>query len=391
MLVKKALKKFIIPGDTGRKNNMPRVIYDSTKNSDMFYAVKTNVSDPFFLLTIGRQQYIFLDKREFGVFQKNNKNPNLELVMLEPILAKAKALKIGADLAQKLALFLFRKYKLLNKVIEVPASFSLDLADFLRTEGVKLIVRNPFYPERLLKTQEEVKAIKQSLQKTHSAFRLIEKILKASVIKNKKIKYQGKVLTSEFLKLAVESLLLKMGMVNSEGIIVSSGCQTAIPHHPGQGPILPHKTIICDIFPKSKATGYFADMTRTYVKGSPSDQILKLYETVRKAQAAGKKAVRPGARGGEVHQVCSQVFEREGYEVGDKGFIHGAGHGLGLDIHEGPNLKPGLETKLQIGNVVTMEPGLYYPKLGGVRIEDVLLVTKDGNENLTNYTNNFIL
>lgn len=370
---------------------MPRVIYDSTKNSDMFYTVKAHISDPFFLIDTSRKQYIFLDHREFGVFKESSKNSNIELVLLDPILEKAKGLKEGNNDTEKLALYLFRKYKLFKKPVDVPVSFRLDLADFLRKRGVRLQVKNPFYPQRLIKSEQEIEFLKNGLEKTQSAFRLIEKVLEESVIEKNKIKYQGKILTSEFLKAEVEKVLLKKGMMNTEGIIISSGSQTAMPHHPGKGPILPRQTIICDIFPRDRETGYFADITRTYVKGKPSNEILRLYEAVKKAQTAGRKAVRPGITGGEAHKICSQIFLDLGYDVGDKGFIHGTGHGLGLDIHELPNLKPGLETRLEVGNVVTMEPGLYYPNLGGARIEDVLYITKDGNENLTKYPKKFII
>ncbi|TSA46000.1 aminopeptidase P family protein, partial [bacterium] len=150
----------------------------------------------------------------------------------------------------------------------------------------------------------------------------------------------------------------------------------------GSGRVLPHQPIVCDIFPRHRKSGYFADMTRTYAKGKPSPEIEKMYQAVWKVQNEIFKKIRSGVSASELHRKAALIFAKLGYGAG---FIHGLGHGVGLDIHEKPSLKPGSVDILEAGNIITVEPGLYYPKVGGVRLEDMILVTKTGCKNLTNY------
>jgi len=150
-----------------------------------------------------------------------------------------------------------------------------------------------------------------------------------------------------------------------------------------------------DIFPQHKSSRYFADMTRTVSKGQPPPEIVKMYEVTKRAQDAGIKAVRPGVTGRAVHELVEDIiFEagydtlREGQQRGPKGglprgFIHGLGHGLGLEIHEAPNLGRTGTKPLAVGDVVTVEPGIYIPEIGGVRLEDTVVVTEDGCRDLT--------
>lgn len=370
---------------------MPKVVYDSTRNSDVLYAVRTHILDPFFLVDTGSKKYVFLDRRDLGIFLERNKNSDMEGVLINPLLKEAEKLHESDDSFHNFALYLFQKYDLVGKPIEVPANFPFPLADFLRARGVELIPKIPLYPERAQKSSAELKAIRESIQKTEKAFALIEQILKDSSVKGASVIYHEELLTGELLKREVERLLLEEDMINSEGIIISSGAQTAIPHHPGQGPLKAHKPIVCDIFPRSRATGYFADITRTYVKGAPSAELQKMYEAVWKAQEVAMKAVRPGVKAAEVHRVATQVLLDLGYDAGEKGFVHSTGHGVGLDVHEEPRLGEKSESELKVGNVITIEPGLYYPEIGGVRVEDVVLVTEQGFENLVHHPKEWVI
>lgn len=373
---------------------MPKVFYSNSHDSDAFYAVRTRIPDPFFFFDIEKKgKYVFLDHREFGVFKEHNKNIEIQPVLLNPLLKKAAQIPGTEALQNKLALYLFQQYGLDTQEIYVPRTFPLDMADFLRSHGIVITPLYPFFPERLIKTPEEVKAIRESLLKTQEAFRYIENVLRRARVRQDNILiYEGTPLTSERLKHEVERLLLEQGMVCAEGIIISCGSDAAIPHHQGHGFLRAHETIVCDIFPVNRATGYFADMTRTYAKGEPSLEKQKLYEAVLASQEAGIAAVKPGVLGKEIHEVCSQVFVERGYEVADdRGFTHGTGHGLGLDIHEEPYANASSEAVLVTGNVITVEPGLYYSKLGGVRIEDVVHITEQGAENLTQYPKELII
>ena len=367
---------------------MIKVIFASGSDSNMRHAVKTNVTSSFFFIDKGKKKYAFLDKRDFGISRKNRM---IAEIPLEPIWEEAKLLKHKTADRNRLALILFKKYGLLRKKVEVPVNFPLDMADFLRKNGAKLVPIFPFYPERAVKSQREINHIKENLKNTRRAFRKIEEILKASKISGNKIFYSGKILTSEFLKQEAEKVLIETGMFDVQGMIISSGKDSAIPHHHGTGPIKPHQPIVCDIFPRHRKSGYFADMTRTYVKGKPSPEIQKMYSAVLKAQTVAMKKIRAGVSAKEIYHIAADMITKNGYHVGEAGLVHGLGHGVGLDIHEKPSLKPDSGDILEAGNVITIEPGLYYPKIGGVRIEDIVLVTKTGHKNLTSYPKRLII
>ena len=204
----------------------------------------------------------------------------------------------------------------------------------------------------------------------------------------------GVVLTAERVRAIVEGALLDRGCL-AESTIIAPGKQAADPHMSGTGPIHANEAVVMDIFPQHKETRYFADMTRTVSKGAPPPEIAKMYEVVRRAQDAGIKALRPGVTGREVHELVEDVIFEAGYDTlraGQKhdpndpvtrGFIHGTGHGVGLEIHEAPGVGRAGTSPLEIGDVVTVEPGIYDPAIGGVRLEDMLVVTADGSRNLT--------
>lgn len=365
---------------------MPRLIYANTKDSNMFYTVRANIGEPFFFIDTGKKQRIFLDMLEYEAFKEKNKNIKLETVLISKFYKKAEKIKDKTFFANKLALVLLYECSLAKKVLEVPYNFPVAMADYLRSKGVNIDPRPSFWPERAFKSEDEIDAIKKSLEIVKKAFSLVEEILQSSVVDGNFINYRKEVLTSEFVKKQVEKFLFENNMLSADGLIISTGEQTAIPHHRGSGPILANKPIICDIFPKDRDTGYFADMTRTYVKGSPSKDMEKMYAAVLAAQELIIKSVKPGMSGRELTAVGLRFFKDSGYETEEnKGFIHSAGHGLGLDVHESPAMGKHSKDILKTGHVITIEPGLYYPENGGVRIEDVILVTENGAENLINF------
>lgn len=370
---------------------MVRLSLASTKDSDMRYEVRVEIPDPFILLDVGDRKIVFLDHREFGVFREHNENPAIELVLANPLMDAAREIPGDGPVAGKLAFHILQTYGVADHPIVVPTSFPLDVADFLRAQGVRLTPTRLFVPARLRKSREEIAAIRGSLRRTHEAFRAIEAMLREAAIIGGAVRYRGALLTSEMLKRTAEEALFACGMFNVEGIIVSCGPHAAIPHHQGYGPIAAHQSIVCDIFPRHRASGYFADMTRTYVKGRPSSELARMYEAVREAQECAIAAVAPGVIGRDVHAVAATTFRELGYDVGDRGFIHGTGHGLGLDVHEEPFLNATSTIALEPGHVVTVEPGLYYPERGGIRIEDVVVVIDSGCENLTEYPKEFVI
>jgi len=151
-----------------------------------------------------------------------------------------------------------------------------------------------------------------------------------------------------------------------------------------------NEPIIIDIFPRSQKTGYFGDITRTVVRGRANEAVRKLYDTVLHGQKIGFEKIRSKAPAAEVHKAVQKFFTQQGWRTGRRdgrmeGFFHGTGHGLGLEIHEAPRMGATSTGNLKAGHVVTVEPGLYYPEIGGVRLEDVALVTASGSKNLTRF------
>jgi Xaa-Pro aminopeptidase len=190
----------------------------------------------------------------------------------------------------------------------------------------------------------------------------------------------GKPLTSERLRFEIESAIMAEGGQANGTTIVAGGDQACDPHERGHGPLRANKLIIIDIFPRVTKTGYFGDMTRTYLRGRATEEQRRLVKTVREAQLAAMGSIRANVDGRSVHQEVLKVFESAGYETkrtarGSVGFFHGTGHGLGLAVHEMPRISGTISMPLKKGSVVTVEPGLYYPGLGGCRIEDVVQVT----------------
>ena len=217
----------------------------------------------------------------------------------------------------------------------------------------------------------------------------IQVLHRAKIGKGRRLMYHEVPLTSEKLRSVIDTAILQAGGLASH-TIVAGGKQGCDPHETGYGPLYAQEPIILDIFPRSQQTGYFGDITRTVVRGRASEAIRKLYDTVFEGQKLAFRKMRPGVPTRKVHQTVQEFFEREGYRTGRQngrmqGFFHGTGHGLGLEIHEAPRVGPTSDGVLKSGQVVTVEPGLYYPEIGGVRLEDVALVTKARPRNLTRF------
>ncbi|MFC5365813.1 M24 family metallopeptidase [Salinirubrum litoreum] len=276
--------------------------------------------------------------------------------------------------------------------LSVPASFPLGTADPLRKRDLSLTPETDEVVTeiRATKTDEEVAAIREAQRANESAMARAEELLRAaSVAEDGTLRHEGEVLTSERVAEAIEVTLLREGCALDE-TIVACGSDAADPHDRGSGPLVAGEAIIVDIFPRSKATGYHSDMTRTFVKGEASAEIESWFDVTDEAREAALAAVEPGVTGAAVHDAVCDVYESAGHptlrsdHTTETGFIHSTGHGVGLDVHELPRVSPG-GGELKPGHVITIEPGLYDPAVGGVRIEDIVVVTDDGHENLVEY------
>jgi Xaa-Pro aminopeptidase len=272
--------------------------------------------------------------------------------------------------------------------IEVPTGFPVGLADQLRKMRIRIApVADPFWPDRQFKTPEEIRFISDSLRAAERGMIAgIEAIRRTDIRKDGYLYLDGTRFTSEILKRIINTEIMSQGYVPSH-TIAASGDQCVDPHNQGSGPIRANTSIIMDIFPRSQRTGYFGDITRTVVRGKASERLKHAYHCVAKGQEIGFRKIKDGASAYDIHYEIVNYFTREGFPTGlqngrMQGFFHGTGHGLGLDIHEAPSFGQRSKNPLRDRNVVTVEPGLYYAGLGGVRLEDVVLVTETGCRNL---------
>jgi Xaa-Pro aminopeptidase len=233
----------------------------------------------------------------------------------------------------------------------------------------------------------EVRAIEASLRAAEAGLEAGIAALRACRVgRDGYLRRDRRRFTAEDLRAAVNTRIMALGCVPSH-TICAPGDQAVDPHEEGYGPIRAHEPVVLDIFPRSEQTGYFGDLTRTVVRGRASARLHELYAIVHEGVRLGHRRIKDGADGQAIHREIHALFARQGYRTGVKdgrmqGFFHGTGHGLGLEIHEAPSISS-RPSMLRAGHVVTVEPGLYYLGLGGVRIEDVALVTKTGSRNLT--------
>lgn len=357
----------------------------SEGDSNMLYAAGFFVPDPFIFFQHRQIKTVVMSDLEIDRAKKQaGVDRVLSLSVYQRKLRKmAKPSPTTIDILD----LLFRERGI--RSLMVPANFSALLMDQLRARGFRVqIKRDPFFPERETKSSEEVKHISESLRVAKLGLAAgIRALKRARIGRDRYLVLNGSRLTSETLKAIVNTTIMAQGWLPSHTII-SSGNQCCDPHHEGSGPIKANTSIIFDIFPRSQKTGYFGDLSRTVVRGRASDRLREIYATVQAGQRLGFDLIRDGADGKEIHQKILALFAQKGFPTGKikgrmQGFFHGTGHGLGLDIHEPPRIAP-IDGRLKKGHVVTVEPGLYYLGVGGVRLEDVVLVMANGNRNLTN-------
>jgi len=269
--------------------------------------------------------------------------------------------------------------------------FPLGLARALESGGVRVeLAAAPAFPQRALKSPREIACLAKSQRAAIAALRAALGAIRAAEISPAGLlRSGGKTLTSEAVKELIERELAARGCT-AEGTIVAVGPQGARPHDVGSGPLRAGVPIVLDVFPRDKTTGYWGDVTRTVVRGRASEQVRRMHRAVAAAQRLALSMLRPGVAVASVQQAVEDFFRQAGFETRlappgkECGFIHGVGHSVGLDIHESPGLRhePG---RLAAGHVVTVEPGLYYPGLGGVRIEDLVVVTRTGHKILATF------
>lgn len=365
----------------------PPLLYaDSEHNSDQLYFGRFFAPDPFISFGHGRKKFAVLNALE--IVRGKRESTFDEILSLEEWREKAKKL-LGIDKAGIPEIIVTIARELGIGRFRVAPDFPLGLARKL--EVLKLEIEVPeggLFPEREIKSREEAEAIRLGNQCSAAGIGAAEQLLRKASIRAGKLYFKGKYLTSERLKEEIDTACLRAGSIAGH-TIAAGGLQACDPHCTGSGVLRANELIIVDVFPRVTDTGFYGDMTRTFLKGKASDAQKRLVETVRESQKQAIAAVKSGASGDRIHRGILELFEKRGFETKTDsetpvGFFHGSGHGLGLAIHELPRISAGAG-RLRVGQVVTIEPGLYYPDIGGARFEDVVWVQKDGSEMLSKY------
>lgn len=363
------------------------IVADTEHDANMLYAVGMFVPDPFIYLRLGGRCYIVLSDLEIDRARKQAKHCYaLSLSGFQEKLRQAGSKNPGHAHVIKQIL---RERKI--KRVSVPGNFPLGLANELSGLGIRIQPRKGiFFPEREQKSAAEVKKISAALAMAEVGLAEGVQALRLSKIgKDRKLFYRNAPLTSERLRAVIDTAILQASGLASH-TIVAGGKQGCDPHEIGRGILRANEPIILDVFPRSQTTGYFGDITRTVVKGRAGESVRKLYDTVLRGQKLAFSKMKAGVATKKIHEAVLNFFDGQGYKTGKRngrmeGFFHGTGHGLGLEIHEAPRVGATSTGVLKPRQVVTVEPGLYYPSLGGVRLEDVALITHNGARNLTRF------
>ena len=373
------------------KQEVRLIIGDSESNADLYYATGFSVAVPVAYLEIGAKKVLLVADLEYGRARDEAKVD--ELVSITPYEKRLE--KENRPVSMPAILDLYLKDIGVSSAVNsrapltVPSTFAFGHAESLRELGYEMKVKSdPFYPERTVKTQTEFAAIEAVQTYAEEAMDLAVGLLKSAEIRGDTLWRDGTQLTAEKVRHEMQKLLLERNC-SAASIIIAGGDQGADPHSRGTGPLPAHQTIILDVFPHSFLNHYWGDMTRTVVRGEASAEVKKLYRDVSDAQQLAFSLIKDGADGRAVHTAVVDHLQGAGNDNGERsgkktGFIHSTGHGLGLEIHEQPRIGR-LPCTLRAGQVVTVEPGLYYPGVGSVRLEDVVVVTDDGIRNLNRF------
>ncbi|HEU0006485.1 MAG TPA: Xaa-Pro peptidase family protein [Terriglobia bacterium] len=362
------------------------IVAASDSDPNLLYATRFFAPDPFIFFQHRGKKHLVMNDLELDRARRQAKVDDvLALASVEAELKerKCRVIDTGAVLRH-----LFEKRKI--RSVLVPSNFPLGLADRLRRLGVRVAASfQAFFPDREIKTEDEVRDIAKAQRAAEKGMEAAISMIRESKISRGWLYHGAAKLTAEMVRERIVAAAMRHGCLASH-TIVACGEQGCDPHEAGHSSLRADRPIILDIFPRSQSSGYWGDITRTIVKGRASEPIKALYAAVLAAQSLVLGQIRAGARGDAIHQSILDEFQRRGFKTGVQngrmqGFFHGTGHGVGLEIHELPRLSPRGQAPLLAGHVVTVEPGLYYSGLGGVRLEDLIVVSETGYRNLTRF------
>ena len=360
-------------------------------NAALYRAIRFDVGDPVSLVTLknGSSEKSLLILRDIEM-HRAEKNARADAFHCPADFEPAGGLSGDRETATAQATAECLKR---NNVTTVTADRSLPFifADIIRGQGIEITCDLDMgVIDRRTKDEQEIQWLREAQATTEGVMEMACRMVgRATAGADGTLMHEGEPLTSERIRTAIDVWLLERGYANVPSI-VAPGPQGADCHHIGTGAIKTGEPVIVDIFPQCRATRYNGDCTRTVVHGEVSEQLQKMHAAVHAAKQAGEAAVGPGVTGEAVHKAVLEQITKHGFEVGipDESasdeycaMVHGTGHGIGLNVHEPPLLDFN-GPELVLGDALTVEPGLYSKAIGGIRIEDMVIVTKDGCENL---------
>jgi len=368
------------------------IVGDSIRNPEIRHELPLAVPDPFVYVEGDGRRLAILTSFEVGRARALGID-GLEVRALEEYGADemvSRGLQLE-DINREVSLIACRELGLTEVV--APSTFPLEIADHLRAGGVAIHAdRDLFSLRRRVKNEHELAGIRRAQRACEAAMDMARDMLRRAEPKDGALQLDGEPLTCERVKAAIETVFSEHG-VTAEESIVSHGAQTAVGHDMGSGAIALDEPVLVDLFPRDRESGCHADMTRTFVAGTPPEELVRYQQLVKEALDRSVAEVRPGVHGTALFRLVCDLFHEHGFptqlskqpgEVLEDGFYHGLGHGIGVEVHEHPYLSRSGD-ELMAGDVITIEPGLYRKGFGGCRLEDLVLVTDDGAEKITSY------
>lgn len=367
------------------------LIYASTASADMRHVIPHEVHDPFLYIERGDTRFTAIKSLEAA---RMREVPGMTVLPLDELgFDGFRAAGQDPDTAELNSLLAACRRLGVDRAV-VPPAFPLEVADHLRGGGIELRVdREGFVMRRRVKSPHELAGIRRATVAAEAGISFVaDAIDRATVGEDGGLLLDGEPLTCEGLKAGVKTAFLRNGC-DDAGMIVAHGAQTCIGHHAGSGQILAGEPVTVDICPRDSLSGGNSDMTRTFVKGEIDDELAFYYRIVKESFDRTLTAIRPGLPVAELHRISCEPIEAAGQptqltkkpgEVLDEGYFHSLGHGVGLEVHEAPSLNQN-DAVLIAGDVIAIEPGCYRQGFGGVRLEDIVRVTEDGYELISDY------
>ncbi|HEY1317894.1 MAG TPA: M24 family metallopeptidase [Gaiella sp.] len=367
------------------------IVGDTERCPELRHELPLRIGDPFLYAEIGERRIAVvwsIEGDRIAVVDDTVEIVPVETISVDDLVAS------GIDYYELGPAQMVRSVESLGVTrARVPRAFPLQIGDALRAAGVELVPDQRFFDERRRrKSAPELDGIRRASRAAEAGQAAIASLLARSEPGEGGRFVDGEPLTSELLRAAAEQAYAAHGC-RSDDSIVAHGPQAADGHHIGAGRVANDDVLVCDLFPLDLESGCYSDMTRTFSVGTPDPELVTWHGHTREALEVVRGLVAPGADGAELYRTVCRFYEDLGYPtrlsaeegaVLREGFNHGLGHGVGLEVHEAPGLsRTGHE--LLAGDVITLEPGLYRHGFGGVRLEDLVLVTDDGCETITTF------